>query len=267
MLFYSTGDMPSIEKINSIFELLRKNYKVGLTNKEISSELKMPASTCYRILAKLKKYNYVYQQPSNKRYFLGFAHLRFAEAVRESMSISTVCLPYLEDLHRRTDETTFVAIWDGKSCVALEVAGYINTRVSIGSGEIMPLHCSATGKAVLAFLPDRERERIIDQLDFYPYTKNTIVNPKDLKKNLEEIYENGVAYCLQEFHNGINALAAPIFDNNNHVVAAIAVVGIHIDLDEDTLEEYSGLFLNAAYNITAVLGGRYPDHLMEKINE
>ncbi len=268
MLFlYPTGEMSSIEKINSIFELLRKNYKVGLTNKEISTELNIPASTCYRILAKLKKYNYVYQQPSDKRYFLGFAHLRFAEAVRESMNIATVCLPYLEDLHRKTDETTFVAIWDGKNCVALEVAGYINTRVSIGSGEIMPLHCSATGKAVLAFLPERERERVISQLDFYQYTKNTITNPRDLKEELEEIYNSGVAYCFQEFHNGINAMAVPIFDNRNSIAGALAIVGIHIDLDKDTLEEYAESFLNAGYSITTVLGGKYPDHLMDKIGE
>ena len=146
--------MPSIEKIHGILELLRLHYRTGLTNKKISETLNIPPSTCYRILASLKKYDYVYQRKSNMRYFLGFVHLRFAESVVEGMDVAAICLPYLEDLHRETEETTFFALHNGKYCIAMEICGHINTRVSVGRGEVMPLHCSASGKVVLAFLPE-----------------------------------------------------------------------------------------------------------------
>ncbi|GEM_PF-936543 len=256
--------MPSVEKIHRILELLRKNYKMGLTNKEISKALKIPQSTCYRILASLKKYNYVYQRKPDMKYFLGFIHLRFADAVKESFDLTAICLPYLEELHRKTEETTFLSLWNGNECVAVEVVGYIDTRIAVGNGEVMPLHCSAAGKAVLAFLPDNEKRRLLKRLDLKAYTDNTITSQHELEKQLENIKMQGVAYNFQEFHTGINALSTPIFNNRGNVIASITVVGIAIDLDKEQLEEYASLFLEASREITETIGGEFPG--FENIN-
>jgi len=237
-----------------------------MTNKEISTALKIPPSTCYRILSSLKKYDYIYRRRPDMRYFLGYAHLRFAESVLEGMDVATICLPYLEDLHGQTDETTFFADFNGKSCVAMEICGHINTRVAVGRGEVMPLHCSAAGKAVLAFLPGKEKKNILKSLDYTAYTKNTITGQEELEKNLEEICRSGVSYNFQEFHKGISALATPIFGRQNRVQGAIVVVGTSVDLDRSQLEEYSSLFLRASADITAAMGGEFPPWLIEHLN-
>ena len=166
--------MPSIKKINSILELLRQNYKMGLTNKEISEILNMPPSTCYRILGELRKYKFIYQRKSDMKYFLGFANLRFADAVVEGMDITTLSLPYLEELHKETEETTFLAVWQEPVCVVVEVVGFINTRVSVGRGEIMPFHASAAGKLVLAFLPGKKKNKILDTIELKKYTEKIV---------------------------------------------------------------------------------------------
>jgi len=255
--------MPSIDKIHRIFELLRTQYKSGLTNKQISEKLNIPPSTCYRILAALKKYDYVYQNKRDSRYCLGFAHLRLAESVVEGMDLAAICLPYLEELHAQSEETTFFALYNGRHCIAMEICGQINTRVSVGRGEIMPLHCAASGKAVLAFLPEKEREATLQRLRLKPYTPETLTDIEDLHKELAAIRATGVATNHQEFHRGIAALAAPLFGSDNRVIGAIALVGTSIDLDPEQLEEYAPHFVEAAASISARLGSGYPPHVLE----
>jgi DNA-binding IclR family transcriptional regulator len=255
--------MPSIDKIHSIFELLRRHYKSGLTNKEISQALSIPPSTCYRILAALKKYDYVYQSKRDSRYFLGFAHLRLAESVVEGLDLTAICLPYLEELHAQTEETTFFALYNGQHCIALEICGHINTRVSVGRGEIMPLHSAASGKAVLAFLPDKEREAFLEKQGLHSYTSETITDARRLRRNLVEIHATGVSYNNQEFHRGITALAVPLFGNDTRVIGAIALVGTSIDLDREQLEEYAPLFVEAAASISSRIGATFPQHILD----
>lgn len=257
--------MPSIKKIYSILELLQRNQRRGLTNKEFCAALKIPSSTCYRILAELKKYDFIYQRKPDLRYFLGYVHLRFAESVLESMDEATICLPYLEELHQETEETTFFARFGGRASVAMEVCGHINTRVSVGRGEVMPLHCTASGLVVLAFLPQREQTRLIADLELKPYTQHTITDPQRLTERLEEIKRTGIAIMEQEFHNGISAMATPIFNANDRVMGSLTIVGTSVDLDREQLMEYSKLFLKASVDITNTLGGQFPPWIAERL--
>ena len=254
--------MPSVQKIHAILELLRKNFRTGLTNKEISEALDIPTSTCYRILAALKKVDYITKRGSDLRYFLGFAHLRFAESVLEGMDEAAVCLPYLEELHSKTEETTFFARWNGTYCVAVEVCGAIDTHIAVGRGEVMPLHCSATGRCVLAFLPPKEQERLIREIDLKAYTAYTITDPQALRGKLGEIRSTGVSALFQEFHNGINSMATPIFGPQGRVLGALAVVGSSVDLDVQQLEEYAKYFLDASIDVTRRLAGQFPDWIV-----
>lgn len=252
--------MPSVEKVFTILELLRKNFRTGLTNKEISEALDIPTSTCYRILASLKKHDLVYQRKPDLHYFLGFAHLRYAEAVIEGMDISAICLPYLEDIHTETEETTFFTLLSGHHCVVMEMCGLTNVRIAVGLGEIMPLHCSAAGKAVLAFLNEREQERILSALELDKYTDKTITDVQALRSELKKIRESGISQCVQEFHKGINAIAVPVF-NSNRIFGSLALVGTSVDLDDSQMQEYGALLLSAGSEITEKLGGTYPVEL------
>jgi DNA-binding IclR family transcriptional regulator len=255
--------MPSVEKIHCILETLRRHSKTGLTNKEISQEVGIPPSTSYRILAALRNHDYVRQNKKDTRYYLGFAHLRLAEAVVEGMDLSAICLPYLEELHNQTEETTFFALFNGQSCVTMETCGQVDSRVAVGLGELMPLHASAAGKAVLAFLPPKEGERLLAGLKLEAYTPHTIRSAASLRKQLAEIRKYGIATIEQEFHNGINAMAAPIFSNEGRPVGSIALVGTSIDLDPAQLEEYAPMFIEAAAGITERIGGAYPPEILE----
>jgi DNA-binding IclR family transcriptional regulator len=135
--------------------------------------------------------------------------------------------------------------------------------VAVGLGEIMPMHASAAGKAVLAFLPGKDAERLLLSMKLEAFTPHTSRSASGLRKELEEIRQQGVAVNQQEFHNGINALAAPIFNNEGRVMGSIALVGISIDLNRAQLEEYAPLFVEAAAGITERIGGIYPPAVLE----
>lgn len=254
--------MPSIGKIYSILELLRENSRFGLSNKEISESLDIPQSTCYRILANLKKYDFVYQRKTDMRYFLGFVHLRFAQSLLEVSDEATVCLPYLDDLHTDTDETVFYAKFSGNYCVAMEIRGSVNTRIAVGQGEVMPLHCSAAGKAVLAFLPRRERDKIYNSFQFQRYTEMTIADMDKLEEDLRIIYRTGVSYNHSEFHEGINAMATPIFDRRGRITGSLAMVGTAVSLSDEKMRKYAERFLETSLEITHRVGGRFPEWLV-----
>jgi DNA-binding IclR family transcriptional regulator len=117
------------------------------------------------------------------------------------------------------------------------------------------------GKAVLAFLPERTRRGLLERLEMIPYTASTIVDRTRLEEELASVRESGVGYCIQEFHNGINALGTPIFDRQDRAVGALGLVGTSVDLDPAQLAEYAPLFLEASSDVSAALGGRFPERL------
>jgi len=257
--------MSSVDKIFAILELLRENYRTGLTNKEISEKLQIPPSTCYRILAALRKYNLVSQRKPDLNYVLGFAHLRFAEAVIEGMDLPSICLPYLEDIHAKTEETTFFGYFNGISCVVMEMCGFANMKIAVGLGETMPLHASAAGKAIFAFLNRKERDKLLDKIELTKYTEKTITDKNDLEKEFTKILENGVAYNISEFNNGINAVAAPIFGQQNRVAGSLSIVGTSVDMYMDQMDEYTSLLLEASMDISGKIGGNFPAELAAKV--
>ena len=256
--------MPSIKKIHKILDLLREYYRNGLTNKEISDKLKIPPSTCYRILADLRKYDLVYQRKPDLRYFLGFAHLRYAEALREGMDIASVSLPYLDHLHIETGETVFLTLLNGTSCVVMEMCGFTNMRVSVGLGEVMPLHCSASGKAVFAFLQKEIQERILRQLNFKRYTEKTKTSQEYLKGEIQEIQKTGVAFNIEEFNTGINAMATPLFNRQANIIGSIALVGTSASVTRERMEQYAPLFIDASIQISQKIGGSFPKTIANK---
>jgi len=246
-------EMPEIGKIYLIFEVLQRHAQFGITNKELSDELNLPPSTCCRILSSLRKYDFVYKRSGDSRYFLGFAHLRFAQSILATNNEAAICRPYLDKLYSDLGETVFYAKYNGSYCVVIDVRGAINTRIAVGLGELMPLHSSAAGKAVLAFIPEYERLKLYKKLQFDRYTDHTTVDIKELERQLEEIQKNHISYNHAEYHEGINAVAAPVFNRYGTVVGSLAIVGTSASLNDVKMKEKGQYLLTAARKISEQL--------------
>jgi DNA-binding IclR family transcriptional regulator len=263
-VWYNQFLVTSIEKVYRILELLRRHYKTGLTNKELSNRLKIPSSTCYRIMKSLKNFDFVSQRKIDKRFFLGFSHLRFADALVGGMDVPAVCLPHLERLHDSTKDTTLLTVFSGQHSIVVDICGNINVLMSIARGEVMPMHCAASGKAILAFLPEPEKSGLLESLDYHVFTEKTITDPAELRKQLGKIHETGVAFNFREFHPDTVAISSPIFSRQGSVIGSIGIVGRAENFDVGTIDTYSKLMLVTSREITEELGGIYPPWLGHK---
>lgn len=256
--------MALFNRVHRTLQLLRLNSTQGLTNKEISTALRIPTSSSYRILGTLDRYGYVRKRFSDKRYFLGYIHLTYAECIFESTGIVRIAIPFLEQLHNETDETCLLALWDGETCTVVYVCGSLDSDISCGFGEKYQMHANATGKAVLAFLPTNEYRRIIAGMKFTLYTKNTITNARDLGKCLAKVRREGVAFNIEERYDGLNGLSSPVFGSDEQVIGAITLLGKSLDLDMDQMKEYAEKVVEAAEVVTWKLGGSYPEHILDR---
>jgi DNA-binding IclR family transcriptional regulator len=206
----------------------------------------------------LKNFDFVSQSKIDKRYFLGFSHLRYADALVGGMDVPAICLPHLEKLHESTKDTTFLTIFSGLHAIVVDICGNINVLMSIARGEVMPMHCAASGKAILAFLPEPERSRLLASLDYHVFTKQTITDPNILRKQLLEINRTGVAFNYRELHPATAAVSSPVFSANGRVIGSVGIVGIADRFNYELLCSYSSLMLNTCREITKELGGEYP---------
>ncbi len=92
-------------------------------------------------------------------------------------------------------------------------------------GVSRPYHCTAVGKILLAQLPSAEFERLAAENSFAQVTSNSITTPEQLAAELEDIRQKGYALDREEFKLGARCVAAPIYDHNSQLVAAITVAG------------------------------------------
>jgi len=100
-------------------------------------------------------------------------------------------------------------------------SGPLTISAQIG-GVALP-YCTATGKAIAAYLPDAELDRLLGQTEFRKLTEKTIADVEALRKHLEEVRQQGYAVDEEEYHPGIRCLAAPIFDHRGSVVGSIGI--------------------------------------------
>jgi DNA-binding IclR family transcriptional regulator len=174
-------------------------------------------------------------------YQLGFLFFELASIMLHDLDIQRWALPYLQQLSHLCGETVDLAILDTSHVVYLQVVESTQrVKIAAAVGEQLPAFCTATGKAFLAYLPEKQVRQILAQ-GMARYTQNTLISPDDLLMNLRQIRERGFAISEQEFENDINAVAAPIMDANNCPIAVIAIVGPSYRMSHDRMLELGRL--------------------------
>jgi DNA-binding IclR family transcriptional regulator len=132
----------------------------------------------------------------------------------------------MNDLLARHLENVNLGVLQNGQVIHLNVIQSPNAlRVAAFPGERNPLHCTALGKAILAFLPESEASTLLDGYPLVKKTPRTITQKAHLHKHLASVREHGVALDLEENLSGVTCVAAPIFDHAGRVVAALSVSG------------------------------------------
>lgn len=134
-----------------------------------------------------------------------------------------VVLPYLLHLHEATRGTVNLAVPSGLEARYVERLYGHDRVVSRSDGaDVAPLHCTATGKALLAFDP-RLREELLTRGAFERLTRRTITDPAALERELAQVRRHGVAYAQEEYTEGVSCVAAPVFGPGGRICMAVGV--------------------------------------------
>ncbi len=216
----------------------------------------MTPSTVHRLLAQLDE-EHLIRRVSDGRYELGLDFLRVAWQASSVRSLREIALPHLRDLVARAGETAILADYDAgrrEACVVAAVESDEPFRFVSDLYEWRSLHAGASGRAILAFLPDDERAEIVDG-PLTPMTPRTVTNPRALTRALAAVREQGYALSIEERRVGGVGLAAPVFAPGRRVVAAVGLALPTQRFDRSDEPRLAKLVIGCAEAITAAVGG------------
>ena len=192
---------------------------------EISARAGLHVSTCHHLISTLCNWGYVARGVGSKSYVLGSRILYLSAACLRQVDLPRRAQDYIDRLNDQTREAVQLAIMQDTSLVnVLRRDARHAVRVGGGlGGESNAAHATATGKAILAWLPPRELDRIIADKGLTAFTANTIVDKDELKEQLRLVRRNGFAVDREEFQLGVVCLGAAIRDHAGAVVGSISV--------------------------------------------
>lgn len=211
----------SVERALLLLELLAEG-KLRLN--AISKAIGINVSTCHHLLSTLLDRGYVAQSAQDRSYSLGNKILELSRSHMRQFDIADIAMDNLRALNARTGETVHLAVLQGDELVTLAVLdSHHAVRVVTGrSGESDPAHASATGKAILAWLPEQEFERIMERHGMKKFTEKTIVDRLQLLEDLRHVRRNGFAIDNEEYQPGVICIGAAIRDHAGAVVGAFS---------------------------------------------
>jgi DNA-binding IclR family transcriptional regulator len=212
----------SVDRAIRVLTALQGARRMSLS--ELAARLKLAPSTTHGIVRTLVEHGMVVQERGSSRYQLGPAVLRLGNVYLDTLELRSKTIPWAEDLARRTGLAvrTGVLLIDDVVIIHHEPRPD-GSRQMPEVGIVIPVHASALGKAMLAFLPDDEK-RVLTSGGLRSMTGETLTSPDDLREQLDTVRSSGVAAEHDEAVLGESALASPVFDSTGDAIGAIGVV-------------------------------------------
>jgi IclR family acetate operon transcriptional repressor len=231
----------------------------GLALRDVSAQLEAPKSSLLPLLRALTARGYLAQGRAGE-YRLGPSAGHLGAAAPAPNALIEAARPAVVDLRRRTGETVFLgALSSDHSAIVIvdKVDSDHIIRYAGGVGDRRPLHATAIGKAILAFLPDGEREAILGSLRLSRHTERTVTSLPALRASLQEVRTTGVCVTVEELVAGATGIAAPVFDRHGRVAGACAIGG-PTDRVRPRLRALAAEVRATARALSARLGHRAP---------
>lgn len=223
--------------------------KPRLRLKEISAVTGINQTTAYRMLNTLKESNLIEQYDG--MYTLGRGFLKYEAIVLNSMEIRRIALPFLLELSNNLKVNVNLAVLDGHEVVYIAraetpycVYGYFHV------GMRRPINCTALGKVLTCQTPEIASEAF--RRGVSRYTLNTITDEARFLQELEKVRLQGYAVDAEEWSNGINCIAAPIFNISREIFAGISISGPTSTYPMPKILEYVPTLIEYAHRVGAI---------------
>lgn len=217
--------VPNLEKGIAVLEYLSL-YATGRTLQEIKVELDISQTTVYRILNTLVRLGYLLYSEDTKHYRISRKLLSLGFRSINEHNLLEVVLPHLRNLRDLVKETAcFGVLGDQKGIFIEQAQGHHTFHFVLSPGKPFELHCSAPGKAIMAYLPSNIRDYYFSLMDFTRYNARTITTLEGYLEELEKVKKMGYAMDNEEELSGVVCIGVPIFNYTNYPCGAIWISG------------------------------------------
>lgn len=232
------AEIPAVARAIDLLEILVTSGR-GLTLSEVSQKLGIVKSSSHRLINSLLSRGYLQRGLDGHHYMLGDRVLQFADAAVVESQLRTVCSPHAQKLGEESGLTVLASVIRGFEAISfLKVASSKDNFPGATLGHHSDVHCTACGKAIIAYASDTELEKLFREKSLTRYTPNTVGSLEALKVDLAEVRARGYAINNEELAIGGRAVAAPIFNHIGRVVASICVRGSVDILPESRIPIY-----------------------------
>jgi PcaR/PcaU/PobR family beta-ketoadipate pathway transcriptional regulator len=228
----------------------------SLTLTEIVEATGINKTTVFRIVNTFEDTGFLVRNAETKRYQPGVKVLQLGFTAISSLDLRQVARPYLEGLSQEVGETVSLSVLDGMEVIYIDrVRNRQIVGVVLGLGSRLPAHCASMGKAMLAYLPSEELNRRLSETSLVPCTHKSLVGREAFQAELERVRQQGYAINDEELEIGLRAVAAPIWNDQNQVVAAANITGSAAMISQERLvNELAPAVRSTTLQISQALG-------------
>ncbi|WP_049986452.1 IclR family transcriptional regulator [Halobellus rufus] len=236
----------ALETTNDIIEALDEFNGARVT--ELAEYLDRPQSVVHNHLTTLKQLEYIVQEGNEYRLSLRF--LKFGERVRHRSTLYNFAKSEVQQLAEESGELITLLVEEHGRGIYLDIGqGSQDIEYPAITGARTYLHCSATGKSILAHLSDEEVDTIIDKHGLPAQSSNTITDRNELDEELETIRERGLAFDMEEFREGMRSVGKPILLQDGTPIGALSIAGPAHRMKADRLEKEMPELLRQSVNV------------------
>jgi len=248
--------VPNLEKGIAVLECLALHPE-GMSMQKLKTRLDVPQTTIYRILNTLLRLGYLHYDEKLREYKLSSKLLTLGFASLNEHNLLEVVLPYLRELRDIVKETVCFGVLGSEKGVFIEQAqGHHTFRFVLSPGKAFELHCSAPGKAIMAYLPVVIRDRYLSLMGFEKFNERTITSKETYLKELDKVLQMGYAVDNEEELTGVVCIGAPILNYKGFPCGTIWTSGPKDRLTQAVIVEYAKHLKKVVKEISERLGYR-----------
>jgi IclR family KDG regulon transcriptional repressor len=217
-----------VPMLGHAFKVLEAFYHAGveLSLQEVSTRTGVSKTSVLRILFTLGQLGYVERNKETGKYQVGFKIMETARRSLSRRNLVQIARPYMQQLHAKFDETINLAVLRHHEIIYVEIIESSQSfRMVTEVGSKVPMHATALGKAIGAFLPENEMRYIVNGSEMTRFTPRTIRTRDKFQRVVERVRQHGYAIDNEENEQNAFCIAAPILNGKEHSTAAISVAG------------------------------------------
>lgn len=227
--------------------------------RELAQKLGDNKSTTYRQMATLARLNILQQDPVSGKYRLGLKLFELGNRVNVQHALVTHTHPELEMVAREIAETVHLGILKNHEVLIVDkIESSKGLKLNSMVGLTTPSYCTGLGKVLLAHKNDEDLERILKDVPWTAYTRNTITKRPTLLRQLKAIKEQGYAIDREELEVGLICVAVPVWNDINLVIGAISASGPSSRFREEAIGDYVDILRRGAGRVREKIGNYNP---------